>query len=269
MNSTLEIIRFTTLEIVRMRVFHVLIAGAFLLPITALVFSNLFLFEIAKVQADVLIAGARILATVYTLFVAVTLLGRDIGQKVCHLFLAPPLSRFSYLTGRFIGLLIGLFLLMLVVMITSEASLLLTLNPDGEYGRNALPWHTGLSLAGFTFYQHISLLAAVLLICTWATGLAEMLLFSVALLLITWIVPPIILALQAPDVTSQFPTAVAALIETVGMILPQLNGGNIGLALAHGFPISYSDIAWHLLEHTAYAFMMFGLALQVFSRRDL
>jgi hypothetical protein len=53
------------------------------------------------------------------------------------------------------------------------------------------------------------------------------------------------------------------------MILPQLNGGNIGLALAHGFPISFSDILWHLLEHTAYGVMMFGLALLVFSRRDL
>jgi ABC-type transport system involved in multi-copper enzyme maturation permease subunit len=269
MNSTLEIMRFTTLEIVRMRVFHALIATAILLPVTALIFSNLFLFEIAKVQADVLISGARILASVYILFIAVTLLGRDIGQKVCHLFLAPPLSRFSYLTGRFLGLLVGLFLLMVVVMFTSEASLLLTLNPDGELGRNALPWHTGLSLAGFTFYQHVSLLAAVVLVCTWATGLAEMLVFSVAFLFISWVVPPIILVLQSPDVTSQFPSVVASLIEGVGLILPQLNGGNIGLALAHGLPIPLSDIAWHLVEHTAYAFMMFGLALLVFSRRDL
>ncbi len=269
MNSTFEIMRFTTLEIVRMRVFHLLIAGAVLLPVTALVFSNLFLFDIAKVQADVLIAGARILASAYILFVAVTLLGRDIGQKVCHLFLAPPLSRPSYLTGRFLGLLTGLLLLMLVVMVTSEASLLLTLNPDGEIGHNALPWYTGFSLAGFTFYQHVSLLAAALLICTWATGLAEMLVFSVALLFTTWVVPPIILALQSPDITSQFPAAVAALIKIVGMILPQLNGGSIGLALAHALPVSYSDILWHLLEHTAYAFMMFGLALLVFSRRDL
>jgi ABC-type transport system involved in multi-copper enzyme maturation permease subunit len=269
MNSTLEIMRFTTLEIMRMRVFHLLIAGAILLPVAALVFSNLFMLDIAKVQADVLIAGARILASVYILFVVVTLLGRDIGQKVCHLFLAPPLSRFSYLTGRFLGLLIGLLLLMIVVMLTSESSLLLTLNPDGEIGRNALPWHTGFSLAGFTFYQHVSLLAAVFLICTWATGLAEMLLFSVAVLFITWIVPPIILALQSPEVVSQFPAAVAALVEAIGMILPQLNGGNIGLALAHGLPISFSDILWHLLEHTAYGVMMFGLALFIFSRRDL
>ncbi len=269
MSSIFETMRFTALEIIRMRVFHVLIAGAFLLPIMALIFSNLFLFDIAKVQADVLISGARILASVYILFIAVTLLGKDISQKICHLFLAPPLSRFSYLTGRFLGLLFGLFLLMLVVMLTSEASLLLMFNPDGENGRNALPWYTGLSLAGFTFYQHISLLAAVLLICTWASGLAEMLVFSVAILLISWVVPPIILALQSPDITSQFPTLITTLIETIGMILPRLNGGNIGLALAHGFPLSFSNIAWHLVEHAAYAFVMFGLAQLVFSRRDL
>ena len=269
MNSTLEIMRFTALEVIRMRIFHVLIASAVLLPVTALVFANLFLFEIAKVQADVLISGARILASIYILFIAVTLLGRDIGQKVCHLFLAPPLSRFSYLTGRFLGLLAGLFFLMAIVMLTAEASLLLTLNPEGEIGRNALPWYTGLSLAGFTFYQHVSLLAAVVLVCTWATGLAEMLVFSVALLLLSWVVPPIILVLQSPDVTSQFPSVVATIIEGVGMILPQLNGGNIGLALAHGLPISSVDIVWHIVEHTAYAFLMFGLALLAFSRRDL
>lgn len=269
MNSMLEIMRFTALEIMRMRVFYVLVVVATLLPVAAIIFSNLFLFDIAKVQADVLVAGARILAALYILFIAVTLLGRDIGQKVCHLFLVPPLSRYSFLTGRFLGLLIGMFALMLVVMLSSEASIILSLNPEGEYGRDALPWLTGFSLAGFTFYQHISLLAAVILICTWATGLAEMLVFSVALLIVTWIVPPIILALQSPEITSQFPAIVTNLIEAVGMILPQLNGGDIGLALAHGLPISYRKIILHLLEHASYASMMFGLALLVFSRRDL
>jgi len=269
MNCTLETTRITVHEIVRMRTFQILAATIILLPLVAIVFSNIFIFDIGKVRIDVLVAGSRLLATTYILFIAVTLMGRDIGQKTCYQFLMPPISRHAYLTGRFTGLLLCLLLLMILSMVSGELLISITFSETAEIYRRGLSHGTGLSMAFLIFFQHISLLAMVLMICSWATGLAEMLIFSLAGIFLSWILPPIIQALQTEEVIQHVPPIVAAFTNIIGSILPQLNGGDIALALAHGLSMNTSDIIWHLVEHSSYALIMFAMALIIFFRRDL
>lgn len=269
MKSGMEIVRFTFMEVVQMRVFQVMCAVALLLPVVAWVFSSLFMLDIAKVQIDVLAAGARALATAYVLFIAVTMFGRDIGEKFCHLLLTPPLTRYAYITGRFLGLFAGLMLLMLIVMVSGEVMVLAALHYQSPVYRVGLDWSTGIAVAAAVFYEHVSLLAAATLICTYATGFAEMLVFTAAFALFAWILPPVLQALQSQEVLRHVPPAVASLAHAVSALFPPLNGGDIALAIAHGATLPAHGIIWYVIGHTGYAILMLGAAWLVFARRDL
>jgi len=269
MTTTIEITRITILEIIRMRIFQFFAVAILITPIIALVFSNIFIFDIGKVRIDVFAAATRLLITSYILFVAVTLMGRDIGQKSCYQFLMPPVSRHAYLTGRFAGLTLCMLMLMVITMIAGELLIALTLSDTSEIYRHGITQGQGFTLAILSFVQHVSLLAMVMMICVWATGLAEMLVFSIAAIFLGWTLPPIIHALQNQEVMQHVPPLISSLTNSIGYIFPQLNGGDIAVALAHGVNISSTDILLHFTEHFSYALIMFVLALIIFSRRDL
>jgi len=268
MNSIWQTTRFTLLEIFNMRAFQLLVLIALvLLPLAATVFSNLFLLDIGKVRMDILIAGNRIIASLYILVIAVMLMANDISKGMIHLFLTPPSSRREYLIGRFFGLLTGLAIILLAASIGGEAVLGLTFSEKDPIYRHGLEQGDGVLLALFTFYQHISILAAALFICTWATSMAEMFVFSSCILMLAWTLPPVLNAMQTTEVLQRTPEWIASLLKSTSYFLPNLNGSEIGLALAHGLPL---ESVWpHIAEHTGYALLMLGLALFSLSRRDL
>ncbi|RME06271.1 MAG: hypothetical protein D6816_07940 [Bacteroidetes bacterium] len=269
MPRLLELARFTFREVLLERAFMVLLGLILLTPLAAAIFSNLFLFEIGKVRVDFLLAVYRLIASAFLIFIAIPLLGRDIGDRQCHLFLFSPVQRHEYLFGRFFGLLAALGVLALVATLSAEALIGVTLWMEPEPYRHGLNWHAGFSIAGLTFYQHISLLAAMILICSFATGLPEMLVMACGFIGLTWSLPPVLQAMQTAEVMQHTPAFVAMLIKGAGALLPTVNAGQLGLAIAHGLDVPTAGILANLAEHGAYAIIMLALAWRIFDRRDL
>lgn len=261
---------FTVREILGFRVTRTLFAITALLPIMAWVFSQLFMLEIAKVQLDVMVGGAYLLGIIFLLSTVVTLLGKDIGEHVCFFFLSPPVERHSYILGRFLGSLAVLTLLYLLLLIGTEVLIGLSLHYDRLPYRHGIDAMTGVMITWIAWYQTISLMGAVFLICAWATGVAEMLVFSSSAAFIYWVFPPILAALKAKnDIEQLVSENLKVSLEGLSWFLPDMTGGAIILAFEHGVPISNTVIAIHAAGHFGYAAIMIGLAVIVFSKRNL
>lgn len=269
MPRMLEMARFTLFEVVLQRAYMVLAALTILTPLASFIFANLFLMEIGKVRLDFLLAADRLIASAFLVFIAVPLFARDIGNRHCHLFLFTPVQRHEYLIGRYLGLLGALLILALLAAIAAEAIVGLTIWLEPEPYRHGIAWHSGLSVAALTFYQHISLLAGILLICSFATALPEMLVLGCGFLGITWALPPVLEAMQTAEVMQHTPFIVAKLVQGVSLAVPTVNAGQLGLAIAHGLIVPTSAIVANLGEHLGYALIMLALALHLFKRRDL
>ncbi|MFC1545857.1 hypothetical protein ACFL4I_00380 [Pseudomonadota bacterium] len=268
MNPIWQTLRFTVIEILQMRAFRgLLLIVLLILPLAAVVFSNLFLLEMGKVRIDTLAAGERIIAALYILVIVVSLIGSDIARGTSYLFLTPPNTRRDYLIGRFLGVTTGLFILMLCAALGGEAVITLSMISDIPTYRHGLDYGNGALLAMFVFYQHISVLAAIMFICVWATGTAEMMVFSFGMIVLAWSLPAVLQAMQSREVLQHVPESVAVLLKSISYLFPKLNGAEIALALGHGLPIT--GIIAHVAEHSGYALFMFGLALYTFSKRDL
>jgi len=265
-----ELARFTWLEILRMRVFHLLIAFLVLImPIATLTISGLFFFDVSKVQIDVLSAGMHAAAMVYILFIATTLMGRDISSGACYFLLAPPLTRSQYIAGRFLGLLTGLIILIAVASLVAEALTALSMYTRFPIYRHGLEWFTGLYLGGGVLIQYISLLAVAVFICAWATAIAEMLTFVIAFMFLAWTFPTILTVLQSPEILQQVPPFVATLIHATSWLFPELNGAMVGLKLAHGLGFDTAELFAFIIQHVGYTMLMLGGAAWLFSKRSL
>ncbi len=270
MRHVWHIARFTMLETLGYRVTRTIFAFALLLPVFAIIFSKLFMLEVTKVQIDVMAGGSYLLGIVFLLSTVVTLLGNDLGSRVCFFFLIPPVQRTEYLLGRFFGIVAVVTLLYLLLLITTEILVWISLRDEIPFYRHGISWMTGIMVAWTAWYQTISLLSVVFLVCTWASGTAEMLVFSSSAAFIYWVFPAILVAIQAKNnIEHTTPELLIQIIKAVTWLLPDMTGGSLVLAFEHGIAISTSSIILHAGGHLGYTIIMLLIAIFIFSKRNL
>lgn len=268
-NPIFAIGKLTCLELLQNRAMRSLMAFLLLFPFASFIFTNLFLMDIGKVFVDAMAGLSHLVGIVYILFFAAPLLARDIEARVCYFLLTPPVSRNQYLLGRFAGISTIFILLLVVLSITGTLCAWLVL--EGNFA----VYHSGLTLsriavlAFFQFFHYISLLGIALFIFSWASGMAEIMLFTSLVTLLCWVFPPIIQAMQNPEVVKDIPLWITQLLDAVYGLLPHLNGSEIALALAHGVSIGAVPTTYYALEHISYAVIAVILSMWLFSKRDL
>ena len=265
-NNTIAL---TFLEVVQSRVYQVLLVMALLSPLFAYFLSSLFLVEIGKVYMDGVLAAVHFLSVIFTLFIVSSILVRDISHKVCYLLVVQPATRESYLMGRFFGFLVTLLILITVVGLVSIGAGFLIFLDEMQLYVAGYTWSNISLLIFLHSFQYVSLLGFIFFIVSWATGLAEVMFFSMLGLTISWALPQVLVLLNPEFGGEQKNAVLFEFLRTVYQILPHLNGSDISLALTHGASLSFSAISLYILEHLGYAGVFLGLAVWVFNRRDL
>lgn len=268
-NPILAISHLTCLELLQSRAMRSLIATLLLLPFASFIFTNLFLMDIGKVYVDTMAGLSHLVAIIYILFFAAPLLARDIEAHVCYFLLTPPVSRPQYLLGRFFGITLIFILLLILLSIVGTFGVWLVLDNNYLVHQSGLTLPRIAVLAFFQFFHYISLLGVTVFIFSWATGMAEIMLFTSMVTFLCWVFPPIIQALQNPDVAKDMPAWVTRLLESTYSLLPHLNGSEIASSLAHAISIGIAPAAYYTLEHLSYAAITVILGIWLFNRRDL
>ncbi len=240
-----------------------------LLPLFAFIFANLFMMNIGKVFIDALAGLNHLIATVFILFFIVPLLARDIESRVCYLLLTPPVSRLQYILGRFTGVVFTFFALMLLLILSGTLFTLLLLQGSLPIYHAGLESSTVASLIFFQLFHYLSLIGITFFIFSWATGMAEIMLFTSAVTFFSWSFPPVLAALKSPEASRDMPVWMNTLLDSIYQILPHLNGNQITLMLGHGISVSLQEIAAYCLEHLTYTAAGVILAALFFRRRDL
>ncbi len=265
----IELVRLTWLEIWQSRSYRIMLVLALLAPALGIVLGSLFMVDIGKVYVDAIAASSQVLAMVYFIFLVVTMMSRDIFDRICYMLLTPPVTRMDYYIGRFVGFQMGFVALLLLLLLSSAIVGLLYIGEKPAFYQSGFsPWLLAW-MVFFHFVQYISILGVIFFIVSWSSGNVETMLFSIAVLLFAWVFPPVLKAMQNPDVASDTPGGVVLLLQWVYEVLPHLQGAEISLSLAHGVAISLADTLLYVAEHVLYALVCFILGLLIFQRRDL
>lgn len=268
-NPTLAITRLTCLELLQNRAMRSLISALLLLPFVSLIFTNLFLMDIGKVFVDAMAGLSHLIAIIYILFFATPLISKDIESRVCYFLLTPPVSRNHYILGRFLGICLIFITLLLILSLSGTLSAWLVLEDNFTIHHSGLSISSIPTLMFFQFFHYISLLGVALFIFSWATGMAEVMLFTTLITFLCWIFPPIMKALQNPDVAQDIPAWITILLDYTYGLLPHLNGAEIASSIGHGINIPATATLYYATEHLSYAVIGALLAMWSFRNRDL
>ncbi|WP_429884413.1 ABC transporter permease subunit [Geoalkalibacter halelectricus] len=267
MRSILPLALITYKEGIRNRsVFGILLFSLFIFGLNIAV-SGLFMREIGKVTVDVNLSALSFSGLLLVLFVGLNLMVKDIDRKTVQLVLSKPISRPSYILGKYLGLLMFILVSLSVLLVLSCATVVLlsSLYPD-YFG--TFSWGIYLTAAAFIFVKLAVLAAALVLFSSLSTSSFIALIFTVSTYLAGQTIEEVVFYLESSFRTAEVAPALHNFIAVISFILPNLAVFDFAREAAHGIALDPGAVLFSLGYAASYAAVLLVLAAIAFSRRE-
>jgi ABC-type transport system involved in multi-copper enzyme maturation permease subunit len=250
-------------ESVRDKVLYNLILFALIMILSSILLGQLTMGNEAKVIVDLGLSSISVFGTLIAIFIGIQLVYKELEKRTAYFLLAKPVNRRQLILGKYIGLLATLFVNVAIMTVGLLATLV---------------WQSGVNVGSL-----LRVLPAVFLIF-----LALALTTAIALLFSSFSTPALSAAftfflwvighfnrdlLEFGNLTKS--AAVEVLCKGLYYLLPNfsnftwLDSRNIIQAAAYGQSLNAAAIGWVLVYCVLYCSALLGLAMAVFSRRDL
>jgi ABC-type transport system involved in multi-copper enzyme maturation permease subunit len=242
----------TLREAIRSKLLYALLFFALLLIGSASLLASLSYVERERILQDIGLAAIRLFGVAIAIFVGVGLIHKEVDRRTVYTILSKPLSRAEFLLGKYLGLLLTLWLQMAIMVLAFAATSLATGAPLGAVHAAALLL-TGVELA--------LVVAIATLFSAFTTPILASF-FSVGL----WAVGHLSRELRDLGLHAEQPIrAATALLHRA---LPDLASFDLAVEAAHGLPITASDVWLPLVYGAGYVAILLLCAVAIFERRD-
>jgi hypothetical protein len=226
----------TLLELIRLKVFYFMVLFAMLIIGSSLFTANFAFHEQFQVLKDVSLGAMSIFTWLLAVLATAMLLPKDIEDRTLYTILAKPVPRFEYLLGKFLGVLLLLFVALslmagvffaILYFREQTALAIATRGLSGEMLQaqineiKAATFNSNLLPGLIIIYLKSALCAALtLLLSTFATSWIFTINISVVVYLIGHIQP---MAREAILSESSVSTVMKSFLTLVALIIPDLN----------------------------------------------
>jgi ABC-type transport system involved in multi-copper enzyme maturation permease subunit len=243
----------TLRESVRSRILYGLLFFALLMIGSGVVVSSLSYVERGRILQDVGLASIRLFGVAIAIFVGINLIHKEVDRRTVFTILSKPLTRGTFLLGKWVGLTLTIWLQTGIMALTFAAVSLLAGAPLG--------W------AHAAFFVLVAAeLALVVAIATLFSAFTTPVLaafFTTGV----WVVGQLTRELRDIGAASEA-VAVEWATWLLHRTLPDLESFDLSIEAAHMLPIAASDVWLPLAYGAGYAALVLVLAVAVFERRD-
>ena len=243
----------TVREAVRSKLLYVLLFFAVLMILSSTFLAALSYVERERILQDVGLAAIRLFGVAIAIFVGVGLIYKEVDRRTVQTILSKPLTRAEFLLGKFVGLVIAIWMQM-AIMVT-------------VFGAVSLASGAALSATHAAAFLLTAVeLALVVAIAAFFSAFTTPMLasfFSSAL----WLVGNLTRNLRDIGAASEL-ESVRAVTLWLHRLLPDLDSFNLSIEAAHGLPITASDVWLAIFYGFAYIAIVLLGAVAVFERRD-
>jgi ABC-type transport system involved in multi-copper enzyme maturation permease subunit len=241
-------------EAIRDKVLYNLVFFALFVMGVSVVIDKMTLGERLKIIQDVSLAGMSVFGLLIAIFVGIGLVHKEIQRRTIQILLAKPISRPSFVLGKYLGLMLVIALNM-AIMTAALVGLLAVFSPTG------VPW--GSLVAVLLILVELMVVTAVaVLFSTFSTPT-----LSAMLTLGVWIIGRfssdlVLLARRSED------PALKTLVTLVHMLLPNLEKFDVKHLVVYGMAIEPAYVVAAVGYGLLYIAFLIGLACLIFQRRD-
>ncbi len=253
-------------ESVRDRVPYSLVIFAVILMAASFLMSRLTAGQDLKVIKDLGLATMNAIGLLIAIFIGTGLVAKEVERRSIYAVLSKPLSRSSFLVGKYLGLV--LTLAVNLGMMTAAFYLVLqytqlTTEEWVQQGWRAPALDPRLLVAvGLIGVQLMLTTAVALFFSTFSTPMLSML-----LTLAVWVAGHFSGDLRNFQAAVDSPLA-AAMARGLYYALPNLDALDIKNEVVHGLPLPWSAVGLGVASMAAYIGVLVSAAVLVFNRRD-
>ena len=244
----------TLREALRSRLLYTLLFFAVALIGFSILVASLSYVEGERIIQDLGLASIRLFSVGIAIFVGIGLIHGEVDRRTIYTILAKPVRRSEFLLGKFLGLLLAVWLqLGLMSLAFAGVSLLVGAPLDLGYA-------AALGLVG------IELMVVVAVATLFSSFTTPMLaaLFSLGIYVLGHLSRNLYFLGQESDAEG-----VRRVATFIYRALPDLETFNLSIQAVHGLAISGAQVGWAILYGAAYSVALLLLAAFVFERRDL
>lgn len=253
MNAVFRIAFTTIQELFHEKVFYLLGAFALLAMLLSILLGELTFAEQGKITLDFLLAGTEFATVLFSIFMGITLLNRELNLGWIAMVLSKPITRTQFLLGKFLGqisiqaIVMG-FLGGIIVIVCTTRDIPLVLGALLQ--SLILTFFEGLVLSSIVYFCTVNLgalLAATVSLSLYALGN-----FSEGA--------------SNPSATGSRPDI---LFSGLRAILPNFQIFNIKTLVSYGLLMDWGLLGIAVIYALVCGFLYFSLASITFSRRDI
>jgi ABC-type transport system involved in multi-copper enzyme maturation permease subunit len=240
-------------EAVRDRILYTILVFALLLIGASVVLATLSIGQEGKIVKDLGLASSSLFGTFIAIFLGIGLVSKEIERRTLYAIVAKPIYRFQFLLGKYIGLVLTLWLTV-GVMALLVAGLAWVVDGHGTPGL--------LLAAGLDFLALMIVTAVAILFSTFSTPTLSAM-FTLALFVIGRLSGDLRLFAE------QFAgPGLRQALEGMYLILPDLSRFQIGTRVVHNLPIAPAEVLAAATYGLAYILVLLLVAIGIFERRD-
>jgi len=243
----------TVREAIRHRVLYTLLFFALALIGTGMLLSTLSYVESERILQDVGFAAIRVFAVAIAIFVGIGLVHREVDRRTIFTILSKPISRSEFLLGKYVGLLLTIWLQIVVMSL----------------GFAAISWLSDAPLTAthaaalLMIGVEVAIVVAIALFFSAFTSPMLASLFTAAL----WLIGHLSRDLRNLGAQSDLPSVKRA-TELLYRALPDLSAFDLTVHAARSVPIALSDVVLPVVYAAGYAALVLIAATWIFERRD-
>ena len=243
----------TAREAVRNKLLYSLLFFAILMILSGVVMGALSYIESERILQDIGIASIRLFSVAIAIFVGVGLIHKEVERRTVHTILSKPLSRAEFLLGKYLGLVLIIWLQMLIMVLFFVGLSELTSAPLG---------FSHLAAFALTAVELAVVVAIATLFSAFTTPMLASF-FSCGL----WVVGHLTRELRDHGAASD-QLIVREATAWMHRILPDLESFNLSIEASHQLPVAASDVWLPALYGAGYVAILLVAATGIFERRD-
>jgi ABC-type transport system involved in multi-copper enzyme maturation permease subunit len=253
-------------ESVRDRVLYNLVIFAMLLIAASYLIGQLTAGQDLKIIKDLGLAAMSLFGLFMAVFIGIGLVSKEVERRSIYALLAKPIRRPEFILGKYLGLVLTLFVNVSVMTLSFFAVLAYmqwTAEPAVRAGWEAAALDARLLVAIALIFAKLVLVTAIaLLFSTFSTPL-----LSAALTFGLYIAGHFNADLRNFEAVVSSKAA-AAVARAVYYVLPNFASFDVKSAVVHAMPVAPSYVWLTLLYAAVYTSFLLVAAMWIFTRRD-
>ncbi|OGR26732.1 MAG: hypothetical protein A2X83_13065 [Desulfuromonadales bacterium GWD2_54_10] len=261
-----NIIQITIKGIFRDRIFQGIMALAILILFipSAAVLSMRQVTELSTTLSLSLISFIMLLLAV---FLGATSIWKDIERRYTFSVLSLPISRSTYLIGRFFG--IALFMFITASFLGIIAIISIKLVSMAYPPARPVLWPAIVATIFFDALKYILVVAIAMLLATVSTSFFLPVFGAISLFLAGTVTQQVFDYLHTPSALAAVSTVVRSAAMVLYYLLPNLSGFDLKVQAIYSIPLDFHGLILTLMYFVVYTFILLCIGSILFARREM